>query len=61
VLDAAGLTAEARTFFLGHAAALDVLRGAATELDWLVALAVALIDEIENPKHHRTLVVAVAR
>lgn len=91
VLDAPDFPADAKAFSLGHAAELDVLRGADTELDWLVLapppalldeeaertglyriggqrvlpaagvlsfadLAVALIDEIETPKHHRTLV-----
>jgi putative NADH-flavin reductase len=93
VHDAPGFPAEGRAFSLGHAAELDVLRGADTEIDWLVLappptvldgeasrtgryriggnqvlpaddgaapfsyadLAVALVDEIETPKHHRTL------
>jgi uncharacterized protein len=93
VHDAPGFPAEGRAFSLGHAAELDVLRTAGTEIDWLVLappptildgeaprtgryriggnqvlpaddgaapfsyadLAVALVDEIETPKHHRTL------
>lgn len=93
VHDAPGFPAEGREFSLGHAAQLDVLRDADTEIDWLVLapppvvldvdaprtgryrigggqilpggdgsaafsyadLAVALVDEIETPKHHRTL------
>ncbi|MFB6814534.1 NAD(P)-dependent oxidoreductase [Streptomyces sp. NPDC056347] len=94
VHDAPGTPAEYRAFSLGHAAALDVLRAAETDIDWLVLapppvflddeaprtghyrtgdhrvlpdvggpsgfsytdLAVALIDEAESPKHHRSLV-----
>ncbi|MGW1428886.1 NAD(P)-dependent oxidoreductase [Streptomyces sp. NPDC002431] len=94
VHDAPGTPAEHRAFSLGHAAALDVLRAAETDVDWLVLapppvflddeaprtghyrtgdhqvlpdtggpsgfsytdLAVALIDEAESPKHHRSLV-----
>jgi putative NADH-flavin reductase len=94
VHDAPGFPAAGRTFSLGHAAELDVLRTAQTGIDWLVVappptllddaaartgryrigghqvlpteegaalfayadLAVALLDEIETPKHHRTLV-----
>lgn len=96
--DAPGFPAEARTFSLGHAAELDVLRAAETGLDWLVVapppvildneaartgryriggaqllpagdggegfsyadLAVALVDEIETPKHHRSLAAVAA-
>ncbi|MFE6762074.1 NAD(P)-dependent oxidoreductase [Streptomyces sp. NPDC057689] len=88
--DTPGFPADARTFSLGHAAELDVLRTAETTVDWLVLapppvflddeadrtgryrtggdallpdadsfsyadLAVALIDEIETPKHSRSL------
>jgi putative NADH-flavin reductase len=94
ILDAPDFPADARAFSLGHAAELDALRAAGTELDWLVIappptmldaeaprtgryrvggeqllpaeqdapqfsyadLAVAVIDEIETPKHHRTLI-----
>lgn len=94
VHDAPGFPPEGRAFSLGHAAGLAVLRGANTDIDWLVMapppivldneaarsgryrtggtqvlpteedstsfsyadLAVALIDEIETPKHHRDLV-----
>ncbi|WP_405751846.1 NAD(P)H-binding protein [Streptomyces sp. NBC_00012] len=93
VHDAPGTPEEHRAFSLGHAAALDVLRAAETDIDWLVVapppvflddeaprtgryrtgdhrvlpvadgvsafsyadLAVALVDEIEAPKHHRSL------
>lgn len=98
VHDAPGTPQEHRAFSLGHAAALDVLRAAATDIDWLVVapppvfldddaprtgryrtgdhrvlpdtggasgfsyadLAVALIDEIESPKHHRSLTAVAA-
>jgi uncharacterized protein len=94
VHDAPDFPAEGRAFSLGHAAGLDALRRADTELDWVVLappptvlddgaprtgryrsggttvlptdpaaapfsyadLAVAVIDEIETPKHHRALV-----
>ncbi|MFI6689709.1 NAD(P)-dependent oxidoreductase [Streptomyces sp. NPDC050485] len=94
VHDAPGFPPEGRAFSLGHAAELDVLRAADTEIDWLVLtppptvldsdaartgryriggnqvlptdedtslfsyadLAVALVDEIETPKHHQALV-----
>ncbi|WP_131770823.1 NAD(P)-dependent oxidoreductase, partial [Candidatus Protofrankia californiensis] len=94
VHDAPGFPAQWRTFSLGHAEELDVLRTADTGIDWLMVappptvldseatrtgryriggeqvlptdkdaapfsyadLAVALIDEIEAPKHHRTLI-----
>jgi len=94
VLDAPGFPADALAFSLGHAAELDALRNADTDLDWLVIappptmlddeaprtgqyrvggaqllptepdapqfsyadLAVAVLDEIETPKHHRTLI-----
>jgi putative NADH-flavin reductase len=92
VHDAPEFPAEGRAFSLGHAAELEVLRAANTEIDWLVLappptvldddaprtghyrigggqvlpaddaaafsyadLAVALMDEVETPKHHRTL------
>ncbi|MDN3359302.1 NAD(P)H-binding protein [Actinomadura sp. DC4] len=88
VHDTPGFPAEGRAFSLGHAAELEVLRAAETEIDWLVLapppvvlddeaprtgryriggtqvlgdafsyadLAVALVDEIETPKHHRVL------
>jgi putative NADH-flavin reductase len=93
VHDAPGFPEEGRAFSLGHAAELDTLRAAETEIDWLVLapppivlddeaprtgryriggtqvlpagdaapafsyadLAVALVDEIETPKHHRSL------
>ncbi|MGC4946357.1 NAD(P)-dependent oxidoreductase [Streptomyces sp. DT224] len=88
--DTPGFPEDARTFSLGHAAELDVLRAAETPVDWVVLappavflddeadrtgryrtggnallpdadflsyadLAVALVDEIETPKHSRTL------
>jgi putative NADH-flavin reductase len=94
VHDARGFPAEGRAFSLGHAAGLAVLRGADTDIDWVVMapppvvldneaartgryqtggtqvlpteedaapfsyadLAVALIDEVETPKHHRALI-----
>ncbi|MFC7450674.1 NAD(P)-dependent oxidoreductase [Rhodococcus daqingensis] len=94
VLDAPGFPAEAREFSLGHAAELEVLRGADTSVDWLMLapppvvldeaaertgqyriggtsvladeagarpfsfadLAVALIGEVERPRHSRDLV-----
>jgi putative NADH-flavin reductase len=94
VHDSPGFPPEARAFSLGHAVELDVLRGAAPDLDWVVLapppvvlddaaerpgryrsgdgrvlpdepgaapfsytdLAVAVVDEIERPTHHRTLV-----
>lgn len=94
VHDAPGFPAEGRVFSLGHAAGLEVLRGANTGIDWVVLappptvldddaertghyriggtqvfpadadsapfsyvdLAVALVDEIDTPKHHRVLV-----
>ncbi|OMI41294.1 NAD(P)-dependent oxidoreductase [Streptomyces sparsogenes] len=88
VLDAPDFPEAFRTFALGHAAGLEVLRSAPPELDWLVAnppmnlewegartgryrlfggqlppgggrisyadLAIAVLDEIETPQHHRT-------
>ncbi|MEU6927442.1 NAD(P)H-binding protein [Streptomyces sp. NPDC046631] len=98
VHDAPGTPEEHRAFSLGHAAALDVLRAAETDIDWLVVapppvfldedaprtgtyrtgdhrvlppadgasgfsyadLAVALIDEIDSPKHHRSLTAVAA-
>jgi uncharacterized protein len=85
LMDTPGYPQEYRSFYLAHAAGVDVLRAASTELDWLVVspagdfdhngvrtgryrtaaadtgsrvsyadLAVALLDEIETPKHHRT-------
>ncbi|MFJ2414617.1 NAD(P)-dependent oxidoreductase [Streptomyces brevispora] len=98
VHDAPGFPEEGRTFSLGHAAELDVLRAAETGIDWLVIapppvlldndaprtgryriggaqvlpagdagdgfsyadLAVALVDEIESPKHHRSLAAVAA-
>ena len=94
VLDTPDFPADAKAFSLGHAAELDALRAAETDLDWLVIappptlldaeaprtgkyrvggeqvlpaeadtppfpyadLAVAVIDEIETPKHHRTMI-----
>ncbi|MGW6377731.1 NAD(P)-dependent oxidoreductase [Rhodococcus sp. NPDC055112] len=94
VLDAPGFPTGAREFSLGHAAGLEMLRGAETDVDWLMLapppivldevaertgryriggisvpagvegspafsyadLAVALIDEVERPKHSRELV-----
>lgn len=84
LMDTPGYPQEYRSFYLGHAAGADVLRAAATELDWLVVspagdfdhhgprtgryrtataeaasrvsyadFAVALLDEIDTPKHHR--------
>ncbi|MBO4204587.1 NAD(P)H-binding protein [Micromonospora echinofusca] len=93
VHDAPGFPAEGRAFSRGHAAQLDVLRGA-VGVDWVVLapppvllddaaprtgryrtgghqllsggpdpaafsyadLAVAVVDEIDSPRHHRTLV-----
>ncbi|WP_405700873.1 NAD(P)H-binding protein [Streptomyces sp. NBC_01383] len=93
-----GFPEEGLAFSLGHAAELDVLRAAETEISWLVLapppvfldaeasrtghyriggnqvlpaaegettfpyadLAVALIDEIETPKHHRSLTAVAA-
>ncbi|MEU9793120.1 NAD(P)H-binding protein [Streptomyces sparsogenes] len=88
VLDTPDFPEAFRTFALGHAAGVEVLRSAPPELDWLVAnppmnfepegartgryrlfggqlppgggrisyadLAIAVLDEIETPKHHRT-------
>ncbi|MEU1664830.1 NAD(P)H-binding protein [Streptomyces sparsogenes] len=88
VLDAPDFPEAFRTFALGHAAGLEVLRSAPPEVDWLVVnppmsfepegartgryrlfggqlppgggrisyadLAIAVLDEIETPKHHRT-------
>lgn len=85
LMDVPGYPQEYRSFYLAHAAGTQVLRTAATELDWLVVspagdfdhagsrtgryraatadaasrisyadLAVALIDEIDDPAHHRT-------
>jgi putative NADH-flavin reductase len=84
LMDTPGYPQEYRAFYLGHAAGADVLRGATTELDWLVVspagdfdhhgprtgryrtaaaeaasqvsyadFAIALLDEIDAPKHHR--------
>jgi putative NADH-flavin reductase len=84
LMDMPGYPQEYRMFYLGHAAGMDVLRAATTELDWLVLspagdfdhgaprtgryrtaaaeaasrvsyadFAVALLDEIDTPKHHR--------
>jgi putative NADH-flavin reductase len=84
LMDTPGYPQEYRSFYLGHAAGTDVLRGATTDLDWLVVspagdfdhagartgryrtaparatsrisyadFAVALLDEIDAPKHHR--------
>jgi len=98
VHDAPGFPPEYREFSLGHAAELEVLRTADTEIDWLVLappptvldndaprtgryrightqvlpddeaaaafsyadLAVALLDEIDTPEHHRTLAAVAA-
>lgn len=85
LMDVPGYPQEYRSFFLAHAAGTNVLRTAATDVDWLVLspagdfdhagartgryrtaaadagsrvsyadLAVALIDEIDTPAHHRT-------
>ncbi|SEL97551.1 NAD(P)-dependent oxidoreductase [Nonomuraea pusilla] len=89
LLDTPGFPADARAFSLGHAAELDLLRGADGDLDWVVLapppvvlddeaprtgtyrigdgrvtegpfsyadLAVALVDEAEQPRHHRVQV-----
>lgn len=84
LMDTPGYPQEYRAFYLGHAAGTEVLRAAATEVDWLVIspagdfdhggvrtgryrtaaaeaasrvsyadFAVALLDEIDTPKHHR--------
>ena len=84
-MDTPGYPQEYRSFYLGHAAGTDVLRAAATGLDWLVVspagdfdhggartgryrtapadaasrisyadFAIALLDEIDAPRHHRT-------
>jgi uncharacterized protein len=84
-MDTPGYPQEYRSFYLGHAAGVDVLREAATGLDWVVLspagdfdhdgartgryrtaaadaasrvsyadFAVALLDEIDTPRHHRT-------
>ncbi|ABD11392.1 NAD-binding protein [Frankia sp. CcI156] len=86
LMDEPGYPNEYRSFFLGHAAGLDVLR--ACELDWVYVapagdfdhdgartgryrvaehgdpasrigyadFAIALLDEIEEPRHHRATV-----
>ncbi|MEV0902044.1 NAD(P)H-binding protein [Actinoplanes sp. NPDC049802] len=85
LMDTPGYPQEYRSFYLAHAAGTQVLRTAATGVDWLVVspagdfdhggvrcgryraamadaasrisyadLAVALIDEIDTPAHHRT-------
>lgn len=88
VLDTPDFPESFRTFALGHAAGLEVLRSASPQLDWLVAnppmnfewegtrtgryrlyggqlppgggrisyadFAIAVLDEIETPRHHRT-------
>ncbi|MFC6084991.1 NAD(P)-dependent oxidoreductase [Sphaerisporangium aureirubrum] len=84
LMDTPGYPQEYRSFYLGHAAGTEVLRGAATGLDWLVVspagdfdhggsrtgryrtapadaasrvsyadFAIALLDEIDFPGHHR--------
>ena len=85
VLDDPGLPDAHRTFSLGHAVALDLLRAVGPALDWLVVtppldldrtaprtgryrtdgprvlgpriaqtdLAVAVVDELTDPRHHR--------
>lgn len=85
LMDTPGYPQEYRVFYLGHAAGVDVLRGARSELDWLVVspagdfdhggartgryraatadaasrisypdFAIALLDEIDTPRHRRT-------
>jgi uncharacterized protein len=85
LMETPGYPQEYRSFSLGHAAGMQVLRTATTGVDWLVVspagdfdhggarsgryrtamadsasrisyadLAVALIDEIDSPAHHRT-------
>ncbi|MFD4182722.1 NAD(P)-dependent oxidoreductase [Rhodococcus sp. NPDC058514] len=50
VLDAPGFPAEAREFSLGHAAALEVLRGADTTVDWvMLAPPPVVLDEAAEP------------
>ncbi|PTR42002.1 hypothetical protein C8K38_111170 [Rhodococcus sp. OK611] len=47
VLDAPGFPVEAREFSLGHAAELEVLRGADTDVDWLMlAPPPVVLDEV---------------
>jgi putative NADH-flavin reductase len=84
LMDTPGYPQEYRLFYLGHAAGMDMLRAATTELDWLVLspagdfdhgggrtgrcravaadaasrvshadFAVALLDEIDAPRHYR--------
>jgi uncharacterized protein len=84
LMDTSGYPQEYRSFYLGHAAGMEVLRAATTALDWLVLspagdfdhggartgryrtapaeaasrisyadFAIALIDEIDTPEHHR--------
>ncbi|MEU9093185.1 NAD(P)-dependent oxidoreductase [Streptomyces sp. NPDC087901] len=56
VHDAPGFPEEARAFSLGHAAELDVLRAAETEIDWLVIAPppVMLDDEAPRTGRYRT-------
>ncbi|WP_432085760.1 NAD(P)-dependent oxidoreductase [Streptomyces sp. bgisy095] len=85
LMDTPGYPQDYRAFYLGHAAGTDVLRTAASALDWLVLspagdfdhggvrtggyrtapagadsrishadFAIALLDEIDDPRHHRT-------
>jgi putative NADH-flavin reductase len=84
LMDTSGYPQEYRSFYLGHAAGMEVLRAATTALDWLVLspagdfdhggartgryrtapaeaasrisyadFAIALLDEIDTPEHHR--------
>ncbi|MFD7865628.1 NAD(P)-dependent oxidoreductase [Streptomyces sp. NPDC057682] len=54
--DTPGFPADARTFSLGHAAELDVLRASDTDIDWLVLAPppVMLDNEAERTGHYRT-------
>jgi putative NADH-flavin reductase len=84
LMDTPGYPQEYRSFYLGHAAGMDVLRSGTTTLDWLVLspagdfdhagsrtgryhtaaaeaasrisyadFAIAVLDEIDAPQHHR--------
>lgn len=68
LMDTPGFPQEGMDFSRARAAELEVLRAAPEEVDWLLvmppmeidrqALAVALLDEIEAPRHHRTAIPA---
>ncbi|UNO41971.1 NAD(P)H-binding protein [Streptomyces sp. MST-110588] len=65
ILDAPDFPEPARTFSLGHAAGLEALRSGTPGPDWVMVLppmeidyaacARSVLDEIEHPAHHRSV------